>query len=178
MTLKLTKQREEDSASKEKAPSGSGSAKKSLFHERTEIDLNIFMAQMLDSMQKLHTKVDNVVTRLLFIEKKMREMKKEMSLLRKGKEDWKTEEKEEDEDEENEGDRGENENEKEKESEKEKEEAEKKGQEEEGVDQGDDDSDEDDFFKTESDTTPALLRTTGLQICIAKEESKEILKYH
>ena len=60
------------------------------------------MDQMLDSMQKLHAKVNNVATRLLFVEKKMREMKKEMNLLRRGKEEWEEEEEEEDEEDEEE----------------------------------------------------------------------------
>ena len=63
-TLKLTKKKEEESASKEKTPLGSGSAKRSLAPELegSEINLNSFMTQMLGLMQKLHAKVDNVTT--------------------------------------------------------------------------------------------------------------------
>ena len=46
------------------------------------------MPQMFNSMQKLHTKVDNVTIRLLYVERKMREMKKEMRLIKSGKEKW------------------------------------------------------------------------------------------
>ena len=46
-----------------------------------------FMAQIQDSMQKLIAKVDNVATRLLFVGEKMHEMKKDMNLMRKEKED-------------------------------------------------------------------------------------------
>ena len=68
---KPTKKKEEKSASKENAPSRSGSAKRLFSPEfkGSRMDLNDFMAQMLDSMQKLHVKVDNVG--LLFVEKKM-----------------------------------------------------------------------------------------------------------
>ena len=71
--LKPTKKKEKESASKEKAPFRSGSAKRSLAIELegSEINLNSFMAQMLDSMPKLHVKVDNMATRQLFVEKKM-----------------------------------------------------------------------------------------------------------
>ena len=96
-TPKPKKRKEEESASKEKAPSRSGSAKKSLAPKFEVFEMRDFMAQMLDSMQKLHAKVDNVAARLLFVKKKMREMKKEMNLLRRGKEEWEEEEEEEEE---------------------------------------------------------------------------------
>ena len=77
----------EKSASKEKGPSGSRSIKKTLTHEfeGTEMDMNGFMVQMLELFQKLNEKADNTTTRLLLLEKKVRELNKEVHLLRMGK---------------------------------------------------------------------------------------------
>ena len=63
-TPKPVKKREEERVSKGKALSGSGSAKRSLGLELEDFEMAMrgFMAQMQDSMQKLHAKVDNVVT--------------------------------------------------------------------------------------------------------------------
>ena len=71
---------------KEKAPSGnsSKSAKKTLFHELEGIEAEIsgFMAQVLDLLRKLNEKVDNMSTRLLLLERKMRELTKEVRARR------------------------------------------------------------------------------------------------
>ena len=82
---KPTKKKEEN-ASKENAPFRSGSAKKTvvLEVEGFEMAMRGFMAQMQDSMQNFHVKVDNVATQILFVEKKMREMKNEMRQLKMG----------------------------------------------------------------------------------------------
>ena len=53
--------------------------------EGFEVAIHVFMAQISESMQKLHTKVDNVATQLLFVETKLQEMKKEISLKKNGK---------------------------------------------------------------------------------------------
>ena len=52
------------SSSNGKTISGNGSAKRSLGPELEDFEMAMrgFMAQMQDSMQKLHAKVDNVVT--------------------------------------------------------------------------------------------------------------------
>ena len=83
-TLKPTKKREKKSASKEKAPFGSRSAKRSLTPELegSGIDLSGLISQILDSMKLVHTKVDNMAFRLLFVEKQMKNLTKE---VRKGK---------------------------------------------------------------------------------------------
>ena len=73
-TLKPTNKREEESRSKGKEPLGSEMPEVEGF----KTDVRVFIIQMLDSMQKLHVKVKNAAIRLLFVEKRMREMKKEM----------------------------------------------------------------------------------------------------
>ena len=76
-----------ESTSKEKTPSESRNAKKSLIHEfeGSEAKMSGFMVQVLELLQKLNEKVDNAATRLLLLEKKVRELKKEVKLLRMGK---------------------------------------------------------------------------------------------
>ena len=61
-TPKSTKKKEEESTSKGKEPLESKSAKKSLGldFKGFKMEMRIFMAQMSDSMQKLHVKVNNV----------------------------------------------------------------------------------------------------------------------
>ena len=72
---------------KKKAPSRSKSAKKSLIHifEESKGRLSGFMVQVLDLLHKLNEKVDNSITRLFLLEKKVRELKKEVHLLRLSK---------------------------------------------------------------------------------------------
>ena len=54
------------------------------------------MAQVLESLQILNTKVDYMATRLLLVEIKVRELKKKMHFMRMRKGEWeKKEEKEE-----------------------------------------------------------------------------------
>ena len=93
-TPKATKKTIEESTSKEKAPSGSVSSMKSLApeFEGTESILD----QMMELLQNLNKKVDNVATRLLLVERKVQELKKEMNLMRMEKQD--EDESEEDED--------------------------------------------------------------------------------
>ena len=104
--------------SKEKAPSGSDSrpqsAKKTLFPELegTEIEISGFMVQVLNLLRKLNDKVDNVATRLLFVERKLRKLKKE---VKAGKGTMEEEEDDEEDDEEDEEKEEENEEEAEKE---------------------------------------------------------------
>ena len=43
-----------------------------------------FIAQVLELLQKLNEKINNEITRLLLLEKKVRELKKEMHLMRMG----------------------------------------------------------------------------------------------
>ncbi|GFZ14486.1 hypothetical protein Acr_24g0006760 [Actinidia rufa] len=92
-TPKPKTKKEEASSSKEKAPFGSGSAGKTSISEIEGFKMSMlgFMAQIQESMQKLHVKVDNVVVRLLLIEKKMQEIDRKMDLQRKGKEYWEEE---------------------------------------------------------------------------------------
>ena len=80
-----------ESTSKEKTPSESRNAKKSLIHEfeGSEAKMSGFMVQVLELLQKLNEKVDNAATRLLLLEKKVRELKKEVKLLRMEKKRWK-----------------------------------------------------------------------------------------
>ena len=61
---------------KEKAPSGSGSARKSLgpAFEESEGSLSGIMAQMLELLQKLNEKVGNNITSLLLLDKKIDNM--------------------------------------------------------------------------------------------------------
>ena len=64
---KSSKKTIEESTSKEKALSGSSSKPKSAKKlEGTEIEISGFMVQVLELLQKLNKKVDNVETRLLF----------------------------------------------------------------------------------------------------------------
>ncbi|GFZ14476.1 hypothetical protein Acr_24g0006660 [Actinidia rufa] len=89
----------------------------------------------------------------------MQKMKKEMNLMRRGKEEWEEEdeedEKEKDEEEEKSEEKG---REKDKEGEQEKEEVEK--QEKEGVDREEDEIDKEDSSETESNHSPIKLQTT------------------
>ncbi|GFY85456.1 hypothetical protein Acr_04g0001940 [Actinidia rufa] len=151
---------EEGSGSKGKASLRSESAEKSLApeFEEFEMEMHAFMAQMLELMQKLYVKVDNVATRLLFVENKMRDMKKEMRLIKEGKEEWEEEEESEEEsEEENEEEKGvEEQGEKEVVQEKREEKQEK-----EGADQEKDESDKGDSFETEFYHPPTKLQTTG-----------------
>ena len=62
-TPKISKKMEEESSSKGKEPVGS----KMPEFEGFEGEMRSFMAQMFDSMQKLHTKVDNVAILLLYV---------------------------------------------------------------------------------------------------------------
>lgn len=86
-TPKQSKKIGKESVSKEKAPSESKSAKKSSVHkfEGSEGELSGFMVQVLELSQKLNKKVDNAAIRLLLLEKKVRELKKEVHLLKLGK---------------------------------------------------------------------------------------------
>ena len=70
-TPKSTKKTIEESSSREKTPSGSESARKTLVHELEGIETNLseFMVQVLELLQKLNEKVDNNITRLLLLEK-------------------------------------------------------------------------------------------------------------
>ena len=56
-----------------------------------------FIAQVLELLQKLNEKINNEITRLLLLEKKVRELKKEMHLMRMGNKDMVEEEEEEEE---------------------------------------------------------------------------------
>ena len=79
-TPKLSKKTGEKSASKEKAPSGSRSTKKSLTHKfgGSKMEMGDFMVQVIELLQKLNEKADNAATRLLVLEKKAIELKKEV----------------------------------------------------------------------------------------------------
>ena len=77
-TPKQSKKIGEGSSTKGKEPMES---------ERSEVEgfekeMQGFMAQMVESMQTLHTKIDNTAFRLLFVEKKLRKLIKE---VQKGK---------------------------------------------------------------------------------------------
>ncbi|GFY91588.1 hypothetical protein Acr_07g0017840 [Actinidia rufa] len=79
-TPKPSKETGEESASKEKTPSGSRSAKKSLNHEfeGSEMEMGGFMVQVMELLQKLNEKADNAATRLLLLKRNVRELKKEI----------------------------------------------------------------------------------------------------
>ena len=59
--------------------------------------MSAFMAQVLELLQNLNKKVDNNTTRLLLLEKKIRELKKEIHLMRMENRDIKEEEKDDEE---------------------------------------------------------------------------------
>ncbi|GFZ18451.1 hypothetical protein Acr_27g0001900 [Actinidia rufa] len=67
-----------------------------------------FMVQVMELLLKLNEKADNVATRLLFLERKVRELKKKVQLLSMGKrtkeEDEESEEEEKEDEEESEKD--------------------------------------------------------------------------
>ncbi|GFY97518.1 hypothetical protein Acr_12g0000590 [Actinidia rufa] len=96
-TPKPENKKGEASGSKEKSPSRSGSVGKTLISKIKGLETSILgvMAQMQESMQKLHVKVGNVSARLLLLEKKMQEMDKKMDLQKKGKENLEESESEE-----------------------------------------------------------------------------------
>ena len=83
-TPKPTKKIGEVSTSKEKTPSGSSSrqssTKKSLTREfkGVEMEIGCLMVQVMELLQKLDEKADNAATRLLLLERKVRELKKEV----------------------------------------------------------------------------------------------------
>ena len=83
------------------------SVKKTLIQEfeGNESEMGGFMTQVIELLEKLNQKMDNAATRILFLGKNVRELKKEVKLLRLGKERMEEEEKE-DEDEEEEERRG------------------------------------------------------------------------
>ena len=144
-----------------KPPSRSGNARKTLVHvlEGIETNLSGFMAQVLELLQKLNEKVDNNTTRLFFLEKMVRELKKEMHLMRMGNKDMAKEEEDKEnakEDEEEKGEKGIGE-----EGDKEK-------------DQGVDgtEQEKEDSSEMESDNF-ALLRTTGYKYALYQREAKK-----
>ncbi|XP_057481982.1 uncharacterized protein LOC130768893 [Actinidia eriantha] len=140
-TPKLSKKVEEGSISKGKEPVGRKVPKVEGF----EIKMQGFMVQMIESMQTLHTKVDNVAFRLLFVKKKLRILTKE---VRKGKVPMEESESEKEEEKENQ----------EEEAEKEKEEK-VKNEGGEGIDQEKEKNNDKDF--SETDTSPTLIRKTS-----------------
>ena len=169
-TLKPTKKREKKSASKEKAPSGSRSAKRSLTPELEGSGINFsgIISQILDSMQLLHTKVDNMAFCLLFVEKNLRNLTKE---VRKGKIPMEEDdsEKEEEEDEDNQEEEGEKEAEQtEKEAEQEEKKEEKGNQEKNDSDSSDLGGDED-LSETEFDESPTLIRKSGHEYALRQK---------
>ena len=90
-TPKPTKKIGEGSTSKEKTPFGSSfrqkSAKKTSIHEceGNEMEMGVFMAKVIELLEKLNKKANIAATKLLFLEQKVRELKKEVKLLRMGK---------------------------------------------------------------------------------------------
>ena len=71
--------------------------------EGTKTDLSVFMTQVLELLHNLIEKVDNASTRLIFLEKKVRELQKDVKSLRMEKGEM--EEEDEDEGEEEKGDK-------------------------------------------------------------------------
>ncbi|GFY95308.1 hypothetical protein Acr_10g0006930 [Actinidia rufa] len=109
--------------------------------EGFKVEMRAFMAQMSDSMKLLHTKVDNIAFRLMIVQKKMRNLTKE---VQKGKIPMEEDESEEED----------------KEEEQEKVEDKKEEEEkEDGSDSAKLGADED-SSKTESDTNPIIPRTS------------------
>ncbi|XP_057482018.1 uncharacterized protein LOC130768945 [Actinidia eriantha] len=141
-TPKPSKKIGEGNSSKEKDPMES---------ERTEVEgfeveMRAFMTQMSDSMKLLHTKVDNIAFRFVMVEKKMRNLTKE---VKKGKIPMEEDESEEEQEEANE-DKEQN-----KDDGNDEEEAEHKGEGDSNQEKGK--SNKDDSSETESDTSPALI---------------------
>ncbi|GFZ00198.1 hypothetical protein Acr_13g0015970 [Actinidia rufa] len=94
-TPKPSKKIREESSSKGKEPMESERPKVEGF----EVEMRAFMVQMSDSMKLLHTKVDNMAFRLVIVEKKMRNLTRE---VQKGKIPMEEDESEEEQEEENE----------------------------------------------------------------------------
>ncbi|XP_057473219.1 rho GTPase-activating protein 5-like [Actinidia eriantha] len=116
----------------------------------------------------LNDKVDNMTTKLMFVERKMRKLTKEVRSGKRTKEeeeDEKEEDEKSEEDEEQAGKRDGEGNEKKKED--------KQNQRGDGVDQEEDESDEEDSSKMESHTSPALLRTIGYKYTLRQREAKK-----
>ncbi|PSS30297.1 BRI1 kinase inhibitor [Actinidia chinensis var. chinensis] len=160
-TPKTTKRMDTGSSSKGKKPLESEGGKKSLEPEfgGFEMEVRVFMAQMLELMQTmlestkpLHTKVDNEAFQLVFMERKLSELNKEVW---KGKipmeKDDSEEQEEKNEDEEQNKEAG-----------NDKEEAEHKGGE--GSDQEEEKNDDDDSSETESEASPAPICRTSQRI--------------
>ncbi|GFZ19574.1 hypothetical protein Acr_28g0002790 [Actinidia rufa] len=104
--------------------------------EKFETEMRAFMAEVSDSMKMLHTKIDNMAFRLVVVEKKIKNLARE---VQKGKIPMEDDESEEEKEEENED--GGNEEEA---GEKEKE--------------GSNPNNRDDCSETESDASPVLIR--------------------
>ncbi|GFS38377.1 hypothetical protein Acr_00g0057120 [Actinidia rufa] len=123
----------------------------------SRIDLPMFILYQMH--RATMNKVNNVATRLLFVDRKVRESKKEMRLMKMGKEEWKKEEEEKEKEEGKEAEKEEDE----------QEEEEKKGDQErgEGADQEEDESDEVDSSDKKSDV-PLLTRKVGHEYSLRK----------
>ena len=52
--------------------------------EGSEGEMSVFMSQVMELLEKLNKKANIVTTRLLFLEQKVRKLKKEVNLLRLG----------------------------------------------------------------------------------------------
>ena len=125
--------------------------------EGNESEMGDFLAQVIELLEKLNKKVDNAATRILFLERKVRELKKEVRLLRLGK--GKMEEEEEEDDEVR------------KEKEKEIEEGEK---EEENEAEQENNSEKDESSTTESNAlSPIFDYRTGHKYALRQRESKK-----
>ncbi|GFS38964.1 hypothetical protein Acr_00g0060540 [Actinidia rufa] len=149
-TLKMSKKMEEGSSSKGKKPLESEVPEVGIF----ETEMEGFMAQMGESMQILNTKIDNMAFRLLFVEKKLRNLTKEVRKEKIPMEESESESEEEEEDDENDED-GEDGQKAEQEQEQEKKKEKK-------MDQGEDENDS--TPKTESEASPAPIHRTSQRI--------------
>ncbi|GFS30312.1 hypothetical protein Acr_00g0011330 [Actinidia rufa] len=129
-TLKSSKRERGEGSSKGKEPMDSETP------EKFETEMRAFMVELSDSMKMLHTKIDNMAFRLVVVEKKIRNLARE---VQKGKIPMEDDESEEEKEEENE-DGG---------NEEEAGEKEKKGS---------NPNNRDDCSETESDGSPVLIR--------------------
>ncbi|PSS08035.1 Disease resistance protein [Actinidia chinensis var. chinensis] len=154
-TPKPSKKMGDGSSSKRKEPLEDEVPKAESF----KVEMRTFMSQMQVLMQTLHTKVDNMAFRLMFVEKKLRVLTKE---VRKGKVPMEESESEEEEEEEKN---------QEEEAEKEMEETEKdeeQGQGMKGDNQDKEHGDKKDTSETESDASPTP---------ICKSDCKYVLRH-
>ncbi|GFZ19589.1 hypothetical protein Acr_28g0002940 [Actinidia rufa] len=92
-TLKSAKRERGESSSKGKEPMDSETP------EKLETEMRAFMVELSDSMKMLHTKIDNMAFRLVVVEKKIRNLARE---VQKGKIPMEDDESEEEKEEENE----------------------------------------------------------------------------